>query len=108
GLARIIDGKALAAQLRMGIAERAQAFRARQGRAPHLAVVLANANPASALYVKNKGKAAAEAGIESTQHDLPLETSARDLLALVRRLNEDRGVDGVLVQLPLPPQHDTA
>jgi methylenetetrahydrofolate dehydrogenase (NADP+)/methenyltetrahydrofolate cyclohydrolase len=74
---------------------------------PHLSVVLASDDPASAIYVRNKGTAAEEVGILSTQHTLPPSTSKAELLSLVHRLNADDAIDGILVQLPLPKQHDT-
>jgi methylenetetrahydrofolate dehydrogenase (NADP+)/methenyltetrahydrofolate cyclohydrolase len=104
--ARIIDGKALALEVRRELRERVAAFVAARGIAPHLAVVLASDDPASAVYVRNKGKAAAEVGIRSSQHVLPAHTEARALLELVERLSADPDVDGILVQLPLPRQHD--
>ena len=72
------------------------------GRPPGLAVVQVGEDPASSVYVRNKRKAAAEAGIASFAHDLPATTSDSDLLALIGRLNRDERVDGILVQLPLP------
>jgi methylenetetrahydrofolate dehydrogenase (NADP+)/methenyltetrahydrofolate cyclohydrolase len=75
---------------------------------PGLAVVLVGENPASAVYVRSKGKATREAGMASFEHKLPADTSEADLLALVERLNADPAVDGILVQLPLPPQIDAA
>jgi methylenetetrahydrofolate dehydrogenase (NADP+)/methenyltetrahydrofolate cyclohydrolase len=106
--ARILDGKALAAQIRSDLRGRVGAFSSQAKRAPHLAVVLASDDPASAIYVRNKGKAAEEVGIQSTQHTLPSDTSREDLLALIARLNLDPGVDAILVQLPLPKQHTAA
>ena len=82
------------------------AFRAATGRAPGLAIVLVGEDPASAVYVRSKGKATLEAGMESFSHKLPADTSQADLLALVDRLNADPAVDGILVQLPLPPHID--
>ena len=106
--ARVIDGKAAAAALRGRIADGVATFRETTGRAPGLAVVLVGADPASSVYVRSKGKATVEAGMESFSHALPAETSEADLLALVDRLNRDPAVDGILVQLPLPPQIDSA
>ena len=106
--ARIIDGKATAAALRASIAEEVTRLRAATGRAPGLAVVLVGEDPASAVYVRSKGKATLEAGMESFEHKLPADTTEADLLALVDRLNTDPTVDGILVQLPLPPQIDSA
>jgi len=101
--AAIIDGAGFAAGLRARVAEGVTAFRERTGRAPGLAVVLVGEDPASQVYVRSKGKATAEAGMVSIEHKLPAETSQDDLLALVRELNADPAVDGILVQLPLPP-----
>ena len=101
--ANIIDGKAAAAALRAEVAVEVTRFRAATGRAPGLAVVLVGEDPASAVYVRAKGKATLEAGMESFEHKLPPDTPEADLLALVDRLNADPRVDGILVQLPLPP-----
>ncbi len=104
--ARIIDGKAAAHALRGRIAEEVLGFRHATGRAPGLAVVLVGDDPASAVYVRSKGKATRAAGMESFEHRLPAETSQNELIALVDQLNEDPAVDGILVQLPLPDQID--
>ncbi len=104
--ARIIDGKAFAAALRERIAVQGAAFAANTGRMPGLAVVLVGDDPASAVYVRNKGKAAQAAGIASFEHVLPADTSQASLLALVAALNADPLVDGILVQLPLPAPLD--
>ena len=105
--ARIIDGKAAAATLRTEVAVEVARFTAATGRAPGLAVVLVGEDPASAVYVRNKGIATREAGMLSFEHKLDAETTSQaDLLALVDRLNADPAVDGILVQLPLPPQMD--
>ena len=104
--AKRIDGKAAAAALKGQVAEAAAAFAEKTGRAPGLAVVLVGEDPASAVYVRSKGKATVEAGMASFEHKLPVETSEADLLDLVDRLNADRAVDGILVQLPLPAQID--
>ena len=106
--ARIIDGKAAAAALRARVAAEVTRFRAATGRAPGLAVILVGEDPASAVYVRSKGKATVEAGMESFEHKLPADTSEADLLALVDRLNADSAVDGILVQLPLPRHIDEA
>jgi methylenetetrahydrofolate dehydrogenase (NADP+)/methenyltetrahydrofolate cyclohydrolase len=98
----ILDGKATAAKVRAEVARRAQAFAARAGRPPVLSVVLVGDDPASAVYVRNKKKACAEAGIESRAVDLPATASQQELAAVVQRLNDARDVDGILVQLPLP------
>jgi len=103
----VIDGKAIA----RGIRERVAADTARlireKGVTPSLAVVLVGDDPASRIYVTNKEKAAAEAGIATRDHRLPADTGQADLLALVRSLNDDPLVHGVLVQLPLPNQIDS-
>jgi methylenetetrahydrofolate dehydrogenase (NADP+)/methenyltetrahydrofolate cyclohydrolase len=104
--ATIIDGKAAAATLRADIAVEVARFAAATGRSPGLAVVLVGEDPASAVYVRAKGKATVEAGMESFEHRLPADTSEADLLVLVDALNADPVVDGILVQLPLPPQID--
>jgi len=104
--ATIIDGKAFAAGLRARIADGVTAFRAEAGRAPGLAVVLVGEDPASSVYVRSKGKATREAGMESIEHRLPADVSAEQLLALVATLNADPAIDGILVQLPLPRHID--
>ncbi|MCP3736393.1 bifunctional methylenetetrahydrofolate dehydrogenase/methenyltetrahydrofolate cyclohydrolase FolD [Sphingomonas sp. RP10(2022)] len=104
--ATIIDGKAHALALRTRVAAQVATFRAATGRAPGLAVVLVGEDPASAVYVRNKGKATRDAGMESFEHRLPADTTSDVLLALVARLNADPAVDGILVQLPLPAHID--
>jgi methylenetetrahydrofolate dehydrogenase (NADP+) / methenyltetrahydrofolate cyclohydrolase len=104
--AAIIDGKARAAAVRAEVAAGVARFRERAGRAPGLAVVLVGDDPASQVYVRNKGRLTREAGMESFEHRLPADTPQDELLALVDRLNEDGAVDGILVQLPAPPQID--
>ncbi len=104
--ARVIDGRARAAALRAGISSQVAAFVARAGRAPGLAVVLVGEDPASSVYVRSKGRATAEAGMRGIEHRLPADTPEADLLALVDRLNADPAIDGILVQLPLPPHID--
>jgi methylenetetrahydrofolate dehydrogenase (NADP+) / methenyltetrahydrofolate cyclohydrolase len=104
--ARIIDGKAAAADLRAKLAQAAADFRQKTGRAPGLATVLVGEDPASAVYVRSKVKATAEAGLESFAHHLPNTLSEAELLAIVDKLNRDPAVDGILVQLPLPKQID--
>ena len=104
--ARLIDGRAAAAALRARVAEATVDFKARAGRAPGLAVVLVGEDPASSVYVRAKGKATIEAGMESIEHRLAADTNEADLLALVERLNADPRVDGILVQLPLPAHID--
>ena len=100
--AAIIDGKAFAADLRATVAEGVASFVAAAGRKPGLAVVLVGADPASQVYVRAKNKAVAAAGMAGFEHVLPAETSQDDLITLVRALNADPAVDGILVQLPLP------
>jgi methylenetetrahydrofolate dehydrogenase (NADP+) / methenyltetrahydrofolate cyclohydrolase len=104
----IIDGKAFAAGLRAQVADAVGTFQAAAGRAPGLAVVLVGEDPASQVYVRSKGRATREAGMNSIEHRLPAETAEADLLALVAQLNGDEAVDGILVQLPLPHQIDEA
>ena len=104
--AKLIDGKAAALALRERIAGEVSRFRDAAGRAPGLAVVLVGEHPPSAAYVRSKIKATREAGMESFEHRLPSSVTQDELLALVDRLNADPSVDGILVQLPLPPQID--
>ncbi|MGR3783072.1 MAG: bifunctional methylenetetrahydrofolate dehydrogenase/methenyltetrahydrofolate cyclohydrolase FolD [Albimonas sp.] len=99
--ARIIDGKAFAAGLRARLADHVTALKA-QGVTPGLAVVLVGEDPASEVYVRNKGIATAEAGMQGFEHKLPADTSEQTLLELIARLNADPAVHGILVQLPLP------
>ncbi|MEN8169111.1 MAG: bifunctional methylenetetrahydrofolate dehydrogenase/methenyltetrahydrofolate cyclohydrolase FolD [Pseudomonadota bacterium] len=106
--AQIIDGKAIAAQLRQDIKQRVDARQARGQRAPGLAVILVGENPASQVYVSSKRRGCAETGILSLAHDLAAETSQQEVLALIDKLNEDSTVDGILVQLPLPGHIDVA
>lgn len=102
--ARIIDGKAIAAALRARIADRVSTL----GYRPSLVVLLVGDDPASAVYVRSKDRAANAAGIAATTIRLPATISQTDLLAEVARLNADPATDGILVQLPLPAQIDTA
>lgn len=104
--AAIIDGKAFAAALRARVAEAVPAFMAATGKVPGLAVVLVGDDAASAVYVASKGKATVAAGMASFEHRLPADTRQEDLIALVRQLNADDSVDGILVQLPLPGHLD--
>ena len=105
--ARIIDGKAIAAELRTKVAAEVARLSAAHGLVPGLAVVLVGENPASAVYVRSKGKQTVEAGMRSFEHKLPAATSEAELLALVGKLNADPAVHGILVQLPLPSQIDS-
>jgi methylenetetrahydrofolate dehydrogenase (NADP+) / methenyltetrahydrofolate cyclohydrolase len=101
--AEIIDGKAIAARVRGEVKAEADALRAR-GVQPGLAVVLVGEDAASQVYVRSKSKAAAEAGIATFDHKLAADTSEATLLGLVRELNADARVDGILVQFPVPKQ----
>lgn len=100
--ADIIDGKAFATTLRGRIATHAASFETATGRKAGLAVVLVGEDPASAVYVRSKGKQTVEAGMASFEHRLPTDTDEATLLALIAQLNADPAVDGILVQLPLP------
>ena len=106
--ARIIDGKAAAAQLRAEIAEQVRDFAARHGRPPGLQVVLVGDQPASRAYVRTKAKMAVEVGIDGGLVELPADVTERALLARIAALNDDPAVHGILVQLPLPDQIDPA
>ena len=100
--AKIIDGKAIAAELREDVAKGVKELIAAGGDQPGLATVLVGANPASHTYVRMKRKACAKAGIESFHHELPEDASQEDVEQLVQALNVDPKVHGILVQLPLP------
>jgi len=104
--ARIIDGKAIAADLRAAVKGEASELAAIHGIVPGLAVVLLGDNAASKSYVNSKSRAVTEVGMRPFDHHLPAETSEADLLALVRKLNADPAVHGILVQMPLPPRID--
>lgn len=104
--ARIIDGKAVAAELRSELAAKVSEIKSQHGFQPGLAVVLVGDDPASQVYVRNKGKQTKEVGMNSFEHRLSAETSEADLLALVSSLNSDDTVHGILVQLPLPNHID--
>jgi methylenetetrahydrofolate dehydrogenase (NADP+)/methenyltetrahydrofolate cyclohydrolase len=105
--ARIIDGKAIAAELRACVAAEVQRLSREHGLEPGLAVVLVGENPASAVYVRSKAKQTVEVGMKSFDHRLPEDVPEADVLALVARLNADPAVHGILVQLPLPQQIDS-
>ena len=104
--AHIIDGKTISADLRGKVADAVHRLRRDRGLVPGIAVVLVGDNPASEVYVRNKSKAVAEAGMRAFDHKLPSTTSEIDLLSLIAKLNTDRDVNGILVQLPLPKQID--
>ena len=104
--AKIIDGKAFAAGLRERVAAEVAKLKETHNLTPGLAVVLVGEDPASQVYVRNKGKQTVEAGMNSLEFKLPAETSEADLLAKVEELNNDPAVNGILVQLPLPGHID--
>ena len=99
--ARILDGKAVAAQIRAEVSERVRAL-AETGITPGLAAVLVGDDQASRIYVGQKHKACADVGIRSEQVDLPSYVTEHELLATIRRLNRDPEIHGILLQLPLP------
>jgi methylenetetrahydrofolate dehydrogenase (NADP+) / methenyltetrahydrofolate cyclohydrolase len=105
--AKIFDGKKLSEQLRTEAAEGVAEFTKQTGVTPCLVVVLVGEDPASQIYVRNKQKACEKAGITSVLHRLPAETTTEELLVLIDKLNKDRSVHGMLVQLPLPKQINT-
>ena len=105
-VAKIIDGAHIAQEVRAEVAADVQEMLSRHGVTPGLAAVLVGDDPASAIYVRNKGRACQEVGIFSETFHLPQETPQQELLALVERLNGDGRFHGILVQLPLPPQID--
>lgn len=100
--AQIIDGKTIAQQVRLEVAEKVKQRLAAGKRAPGLAVILVGENPASQIYVSSKRKACEEVGFISRSYDLPGTTGEEQLLALIDKLNDDAEIDGILVQLPLP------
>jgi methylenetetrahydrofolate dehydrogenase (NADP+)/methenyltetrahydrofolate cyclohydrolase len=105
--ATVIDGKAVAARVREGVAEGVRELAAANGgRVPGLATVLAGDDPASEVYVSSKRRLTEEAGMRSIHHGLALDAPPGELTELVERLGADDEVDGILVQLPLPDQHD--
>ena len=101
-MAKLIDGKAVAASVRAGIAQEVAAMQENDGVTPGLAVVIVGDDPASRTYVNNKKKACAEAGIYSEEYALPATTTQQELVDLVQTLNRKQDIDGILVQLPLP------
>lgn len=102
--AQIIDGKAVAAEIREQIGRDVAEFSGESGITPHLAAVLVGDDPASAVYVRNKQRACEKAGIRSTLHRLSADTTETELLELIATLNADGDTHGILVQLPLPSQ----
>lgn len=105
-MATILNGNKVAAQIRSEVAEQVRALAA-AGHSPGLAVVLAGENPASEIYVRSKIKACQEVGIHSEKITTPASLTTQELLAMVERLNQRDDIDGILVQLPLPPQVDS-
>ena len=101
-VAKLIDGTAVARQLRQRITARVTALQSQLGRVPGLAVVLVGEDPASQVYVRNKGKATLEVGMRSIEHALAADTTEQAVIELVAALNASPDVDGILVQLPLP------
>jgi methylenetetrahydrofolate dehydrogenase (NADP+)/methenyltetrahydrofolate cyclohydrolase len=104
--AKLIDGKAIAAEVRHNIKKKVDARRQNGLRVPGLAVVLVGQNPASEIYVRNKCTACDESGVLSRSHHLPDDTPEEELLVLIDELNNDASIDGILVQFPLPPHID--
>ncbi len=105
-MADIIDGKACAARIRGEVGARVARLKDTNGLTPGLAVVLVGEDPASQVYVRNKGRQTAEAGMHSQEHRLAATVSEAELLGLIERLNADQKVHGILVQLPLPRHLD--
>ena len=105
--AKIIDGKAIAAEVRRSVAAEVEQMKREAGITPGLAVVLVGEDPASQVYVRNKARQTTEAGMKSFEHRLNALTSEAELLRLIDELNRSKDVHGILVQLPLPPQIDT-
>ena len=104
--AKLIDGKAIAAEVRQSVKKRIEDRLSSNLRPPGLAVILVGQDPASEIYVRNKRLACDEAAMLSRSYDLPADTSEQELLALIEDLNNDREIDGILVQFPLPGQID--
>ena len=105
--AQIISGTQLASQIKSNVAQQISQYVAQGKRAPSLAVILVGADPASQVYVGSKRKSCAEIGITSKSYDLPETTTEQALLELIKELNQDNTVDGILVQLPLPKHIDS-
>ena len=104
-MAKLISGKIVSSQVKARVAEETAELK-KQGIVPGLAVVIVGDDPASRVYVNNKKKACAEVGFYSEEHALPAQTSMEELLTLVRKLNADDRINGILVQLPLPKHLD--
>ena len=104
-MANILSGKTVSARVKEELKKEVEELKSR-GKNTGLAVVLVGDDPASAVYVRNKEKACAEIGIYSEMHKLPAETTEEELLALIKKLNDDDNIDGILVQLPLPGHLD--
>ena len=105
-MANIIDGKAISAQIREEIAEKVRIYNEKTGLRPGLAVVIVGENPASQVYVRNKKKACEQVGFNSWVYEMPEQTTQEELDALIDKLNEEKSVHGILVQLPLPAHLD--
>ena len=105
-VARVLDGNALASQIREEVAQQVEELRGAGRPAPHLTAVLVGDDPASATYVRGKQRDCDEVGIDSDVVALPADTGRSELLGHVQRLNEDPRVSGMIVQMPLPPQID--
>lgn len=106
--AQIIDGKKVSAEVRAEVKQRVEERLARGKRRPGLAVILIGSDPASQVYVSHKRKACDEVGIMSRSYDLPADSTQHELVQLVDELNRDPLIDGILVQLPLPPHFDAS
>ncbi len=105
-MAKIIDGKAISAQIRAEIKEKTAEFEKENGFKPGLAVIIVGSDPASQVYVRNKRRACDEVGFYSEAYELPEETTQEELMALVDKLNADKNIHGILCQLPLPRHLD--
>ena len=105
-MSRVIDGKAFSQNLRTSLAEKVSKLKQQHDIVPGLAVVLVGEDPASQVYVRNKGKQTVEAGMQSFEHKLDVDTTQQQLLSLIDQLNADDSVHGILVQLPLPDHID--
>ena len=105
-MAKLIDGKAISAQIRSEIKTETEAFAAKYGKRPGLAVIIVGSDPASQVYVRNKRRACEEVGFYSEAYELPEQTTQEELNALVDKLNADENIHGILCQLPLPKHLD--